>query len=258
MKAIILAAGFGMRLRPLTAITPKVLINIGGIPLLIRILNNLKQGGVTEVYINTHHLVNRIETFLREHQFGIPIKSIYEPDILDTAGAVVNAYSYLRDSGPVIIYNGDSLTDFDLNSLIRSQQTEQNFVTLTVKKNVTDRPFLIDETMQIVGHRNLKNGVERIAAKPKGAVQEYGFCGIHVISQEALQLLVSKDRKGVSLTDFYLELIQTKNARVRAFDIGDAPWFDIGTPEKLKEARAWVGTQSERVKTDHFEVSLAA
>ena len=106
MKAMILAAGFGKRLLPFTEHTPKALFPVGGRPLLDIIINNLQDSGCQAIIINTHHLYQKIDSFIAQQKYTIPVYTQYEPVILGTGGAVKNVADFWDDN-PFMVINGD-------------------------------------------------------------------------------------------------------------------------------------------------------
>ncbi len=243
MKAMILAAGLGTRLKPLTEKIPKALIEVGSVPMLGRCIEFLKQACVDLIVVNMHHFPDQVANYLEDlmeyHDIGVEIRWVYEPELLETAGAVANVREFLLDSEPVILMNCDILTNLNLGALVGIHHLLHSFATLAVKTRHTDRPFLVDLRGRVVGHRNKKIGVERRYDSGSGELREYGFCGVEVVSQEFLNFLVHQKTKGVSLTEIHLAAVQA-GENIRIFNIGEASWFDIGTQEKLAEAEAWI------------------
>ena len=116
MKALILAAGLGTRLQPYTAITPKCLFPIDGRPLLDTIIRNLQTAGCREVIVNTHHLAQKIETFIAAQDYEIPVFTRHESRILGTGGAIKNVADFW-DKQPFMVINSDIFTDIDLREV---------------------------------------------------------------------------------------------------------------------------------------------
>ena len=116
MKAMILAAGLGKRLRPFTANIPKPLFPVAGRPLLDIIIRNLQHAGCEAIIINTHHLYKKIDSFLSGHTYSIPVVTRYEPLLLGTGGAIKNVADFWDDQ-PFMVVNSDILTDIDLGDV---------------------------------------------------------------------------------------------------------------------------------------------
>ena len=118
MKALILAAGFGTRLAPHSRTFPKALFPVGGIPVLGRMLGNLKRAGCTAVAVNAHHLADHIRSYLAENDFGMPVTLSVEPEILGTGGAIRHLAGYWDDD-PFMVVNADIVTDIELADVYR-------------------------------------------------------------------------------------------------------------------------------------------
>ena len=116
MKAMILAAGFGKRLRPFTKNIPKALFPLAGQPLLDIIISSLQDSGFEEIIINTHHLHQKIDSFIAQQKYTIPVYTRYEPVILGTGGAIKNVADFWDDN-PLLVINCDIVTDIDLKKV---------------------------------------------------------------------------------------------------------------------------------------------
>jgi len=134
MKALILAAGFGTRLRPFTNHTPKTLVPVNNIPLILYILAFLKHHKIKDVVINLHHLGHKIQKFLGNgSKIGMKIKYSHEPRILGTGGGIKKAMRSLNDQ--ILIINGDIITDFDLSAFIKQHKKNHPFASLALHKH---------------------------------------------------------------------------------------------------------------------------
>ena len=116
MKALILAAGFGIRLLPFTKNTPKALFPVSGRPLLDTIILNLENAGCKAIIINTHHLYKEIDSYLARKKYAIPVITRYEPEILGTGGAIKNVADFWDDN-PFMVINSDIVTDINLKKV---------------------------------------------------------------------------------------------------------------------------------------------
>lgn len=134
MNALILAAGFGTRLRPHTHTIPKCLMPVNGTPLILYILALLKHHGIRDIMINLHHLGPKIQTFLGDgKKAGLTIHYSHEPKILGTGGGIKKALAYLKD--PVLVINGDVIADFDLTALINQHREQRPYATIALHQN---------------------------------------------------------------------------------------------------------------------------
>lgn len=132
-KAMILAAGYGTRLKPFTDKIPKALIEVQGVPMIEHVLQKLKKCGVTEVIVNTHYLCGQVEQFFASKDFGIKIQTVFEPEILGTGGAIKNASDLLAGSGSVIIHNVDVISDCDIKAMYNYHKDKKADITIAVK-----------------------------------------------------------------------------------------------------------------------------
>jgi NDP-sugar pyrophosphorylase family protein len=235
MRALILAAGFGTRLQPITNKIPKALVEIKGKTLLERAILYLQKNNVKEILVNTHHFSEQIEKFLKDTKFDIPIKTIFEPEILDTGGAIKNAQTFLQDSDPFLVYNVDIVTDLNLKTAIDFHVENNNLATLLVKNRSTQRPFVVDSNNLIIGHKNLTRDEKRIVKKDfQEPLRDTGFLGIHILSSRIFEFMPQENVFGV--TPFYLNLIKDHKS-INVFDCNDCFWEDVGSLDKLKDIR---------------------
>lgn len=235
MKAMVLAAGLGSRLRPLTDSTPKPLIDLGGgVTMLKLVLTRLKNAGVTEVIINTHHLAEQIPEYLAKHgNFGLKIEISHEPELLDTGGGLNKAGWFFDDGKPFFLHNADILTDIDLTALLK-QHTETNaLATLAVSRRQSSRGFLFDRQGRLCGHRS-PSGL-RWSGEARADAVLFAFNGIHVISPRLLELITET---GIfSINETYLRLAAAGEP-ILMRDCSASAWLDIGRPDSLEKARA--------------------
>lgn len=242
MKALILAAGVGARLKPLTDETPKALIPVGGVPMLERVLVRLKAAGVKAFVVNAHHHPQKVADFCADlsRRHGVPVSVSREDDLLlDTGGAIKKAAPLLKGREPFFVHNADVLSDLDLRALAKAHKDSGALATLAVRERETGRAYLFDAKGRFAGHDRGEGNV----TWAKGAVpnpQRLAFDGVHMISPELLDKITES---GVfSVTKTYLRLAAA-GADIRAFRADRWTWHDIGTVEKLAAAEAWVSAR---------------
>ena len=159
MKAMILAAGLGTRLRPLTDDRPKALVEIGGRTLLEITLERLRAFDVCEVIINVHHFADKVLDYLRaNNNFGMSIEISREEILLDTGGGLKKAaYFFLGNPAeldrPFILHNVDVISTIDLHRMLQNHIENQALATLAVQERETSRYLLFDERLQLCGRR---------------------------------------------------------------------------------------------------------
>jgi len=233
MKAMILAAGVGSRLRPLTHDTPKALIEVGGAPMIERVVRRLTTAGVAEIVVNLFHLPDRIVEFLASrHNFGLRIAFTRETELLDTGGGLKNAAWFFDDGRPFFLHNVDVLSEIDLAGLLRFHLEMGALATLAVQSRPSSRRLLFDKGGQLCG-RESPDGVEW-ASGPVATVERLGFTGIHVIDPA---IFPKMSETGVfSINRTYLRLAG-EGEKVVAYRADGVYWQDIGSPENLAQTR---------------------
>ena len=234
MKAMILAAGLGTRLRPLTNDRPKALVTIAGRTLLEITIERLRAFGVREIIVNTHHFADQIEDFLRANDhFGLRIELSREDELLDTGGGLKKAAWFFRgDDAPFLLHNVDVISNIDLGAMIQAHIDRGALATLAVMQRKTSRYLLFDEAGMLCGRRAAADG-EPEMVRPADRTEALAFCGIHVLSP---QLLTRISEEGVfSIIPVYLRLAAT-GALIASFRADAHAWRDLGRIESLAEA----------------------
>ena len=238
MKAMILAAGLGTRLRPLTDERPKALVEIFGRTLLEITLSRLRTFGVREVIINVHHFADMIIEYLKVNDnFGMRIEVSREEFLLDTGGGLKQAaHFFLEDSDrldePFILHNVDVISTIDLRRLVHFHTENQALATLAVQEREANRYLLFDEQLLLCGRKSELNQNPEIV-RPEPQVQALAFCGIHVISPRLLALM---SEEGVfSIITSYLSLA-ARGEKILAFRADEFYWRDLGRPDTIRQA----------------------
>ncbi|MHC1778546.1 MAG: nucleotidyltransferase family protein [Lentimicrobium sp.] len=234
MKAMILAAGLGTRLRPMTDHTPKALLQAGPYTLLQFAILKLKDAGFTDLIVNVHHHADAVITYLNDHHnFNCNITISDESDqLLDTGGGIKKAAWFFSDDKPFIVYNVDIVTGLNLQKLYLHHTESHNLATLVVRRRKTSRYLLFDEFMQLKAWENTATGEKRIVQMTREPLNPYAFSGIHVISPGLFGMMEQQDR--FSIIDTYLRVAATKPIG-GYFDDGPM-WADAGKPDSLAEA----------------------
>lgn len=239
MKAMILAAGVGSRLRPLTNSRPKALIELGGVPLLEHVLRRLVKAGVDSVIVNACHLPDQLEDFIeRRRRPGLRIEVSREQELLDTGGGLKHASWFFDDSRPFFLHNADVLSGIDLARLYRFHLEGGSLATLSVRSRRSERRLLFDKQGSLRGRRS--GAGDDWAAGPVPRAEPLAFDGIHVVSPGIFSKLT--ETGAFSITQAYLRLAGL-GERIAAFRSDAYPWADIGSPEKLAAARRLVAAQ---------------
>jgi mannose-1-phosphate guanylyltransferase len=238
VKAMILAAGLGTRLRPLTDNRPKALVEIEGRTLLEITLSRLRAFGIREVIINVHHFASMILEYLRTNaDFGMRIEVSREEVLLDTGGGLKRAaYFFLEDSNPseepFILHNVDVISTIDLRRMAQFHAENQALATLAVQEREASRYLLFDEQLQLCGRRSGRDHKTEFVRSSR-QLQVLAFSGIHVISPRLFALMIEE---GVfSIITSYLHLAAHKE-KILAFRADEYYWRDLGRPDEVMQA----------------------
>jgi NDP-sugar pyrophosphorylase family protein len=243
MKAMILAAGLGSRLRPLTDDRPKALVEVAGRTLLEIALSRLRAFGVSEVIVNAHHYGEMILGYLRANDnFGMRIEISREEVLLDTGGGLKKAAHFFLENGaslqePFILHNVDVISTIDFGRMIQLHTERGALATLAVQNRTTSRYLLFDEHGLLCGRRTLRatNSEEEQDELVRSGVEyeALAFSGIHVISPRLLSMM--KEEGSFSVIAAYLRLADW-GERIVAFRADAYYWRDLGRPESILQA----------------------
>jgi len=238
MKAMILAAGLGTRLRPWTDNRPKALVEINGRTLLEITLSRLRSFGVREAIVNVHHFAEMILDYLKAHDnFGMRMEVSREDILLDTGGGLKKAaWFFLEDSThleePFLLHNVDVISNIDLHRMVQFHSENHALATLAVQARETSRYLLFNDHLQLCGRRIGRDHEPEIA-RPSPHLQPLAFSGIHVISPRLLPMITEE---GVfSIIPTYLRLA-AHGENILAFRADDNYWRDLGRPSDLTQA----------------------
>jgi NDP-sugar pyrophosphorylase family protein len=235
MKAMILAAGLGTRLRPLTNDRPKALVEVSGRTLLEITLSRLREFRVREVIVNVHHFADTVIEYLKKNEnFGMRIEVSREAELLDTGGGLKKAaWFFLEDSvgrdEPFILHNVDVISTIDLGRMVRLHRERQALATLAVQERKTSRYLLFDENMQLCGRRAGLEGaseVVRSSANP----QALAFSGVHVSSPRIFERMTEDG--AFSIITSYLRLA-AQGGNILGFRADEYYWRDLGKRESV-------------------------
>lgn len=233
MKAMILAAGLGTRLRPLTDTLPKPLLPVGGTPLIVWNLLLLRAGGIHDVVINVHYLGHLIEEAVGDgSRWGMKVKYSYEPTLLGTGGGL-KAAEWFFERQPVLVINGDTLIRLDVKALIHFHQTHGGVGTLVLRSDPVAAQWGVVET----DSRNRILRINRRGSSPSdstGPVLERMFAGVHVLLPSILKDAPSGTP--FSIIDSYTNAL-ARGLRIYGFIHADY-WSDIGTLDRYAQAQA--------------------
>jgi mannose-1-phosphate guanylyltransferase len=237
MKAMILAAGLGTRLRPLTDDRPKALVEVAGRTLLEITLARLREFGIREVIVNVHHFADMVVEYLKKNDnFGMRIEISREEILLDTGGGLKKAGWFFRGKPgsaeePFLLHNVDVISTIDLARMLEFHRENRALATLAVQQRETSRYLLFDERHQLCGRRARREGPPEIV-RTASEMQALAFSGIHVISSKILSRM---DEQGAfSIIAAYLRLA-TQGENILAFSADGYYWRDLGKPENVAQ-----------------------
>lgn len=237
MKAMILAAGLGTRLRPLTNDRPKALVELNGRTLLEIVISRLASFGVTDFIVNVHHLADQVVSYLKsKNNFGFRMEISREDDLLlDTGGGLKKAAWFFEDGSaaldePFFLHNVDVVSNIDLSAMLQSHKKHNALATLAVQARESSRQLLFDGQLQLRARLVKENG----STNPNlPGTHALAFTGIHVLSPRILPLLTESGP--FSIIDSYLRL-SSEGRKVLAFRADSFYWRDLGRPADLVQA----------------------
>ena len=229
MKALILSAGFGTRLLPYTRKIPKPLFTLVSKSVLEHVIQQLVDNGCEQIWINTHHLHDQIEAFVKQLRHNVNIQTIHEPAILDTGGAIANARPFLKDS-PFFVINSDIISNIDLNKVYEFHKKSNTLATLVLHDYANFNKVKIDG----------KGYVQNFDSKTNGLA----FTGIQVLSPQIYDYF--PDKNIFSSIEVYKHLCSQK--QIKAFVEKNIFWSDIGTKD------AYSMTSLQILSADRFQI----
>jgi NDP-sugar pyrophosphorylase family protein len=238
MKAMILAAGLGTRLRPLTDHRPKALVEIAGHTLLEITLARLRGSGIRDVIINTHYFAAMIRDYLESNKnFGMNLALSFEEVLLDTGGGLKQAAYFFLDGSrgseePFLLHNVDVISTIDLRRMVQFHSEHKALATLAMRDRKTSRYLLFGETSELCGRRSGQDQTTELV-RPAARVQPLAFCGIQVISPRFLAMM--SEEGAFSIITSYLRLAAC-GERILGFRTDEYYWRDVGRPESVAQA----------------------
>ena len=270
MKAFLLAAGLGTRLKPLTDTIPKALVPVRGKPMLERLAAGLARGGVTEFALNTHHLSAPVERCLRARQdrgrFAalprLPVRLYREPALLGTGGALLNAADFWGDA-PLLVWNADIFADLAPAALFAAFGEAHGaahgaahaaahaggagtLALLAVSDRSASSHLLFDADGVLCGIDSPRRNDRRVLRPPRGTPAPKAFHGVSVLGAGLKDLMARRHAPGSAfdLIDALLEAVE-EGGLVRAYDAGASFWGSTGTPKELERLERELGERPE-------------
>jgi len=226
MRAILLAAGYGTRLRPLTDTIPKCLVPIHGQPLLDIWLQNLCKAGVGPILVNTHYLAEQVVAHVLSGRYREQVTLVHEPELLGTAGTLIQNLEFLKDHDGLLIH-ADNYCKADMADLVRAHQRRPSGCLMTMLTFRTDEPsscgiVALDEQGVVVEFHEK-------ASSPPGNLANGA---VYLLSAEFIAIL---KRDLHTAKDFSTEVLPRFVGRIYTFETVET-FLDIGTPERYQKA----------------------
>lgn len=228
---MILAAGKGTRMLPLTEKVPKALIEVQGVPLIKHTILYLKHYGITDIIINVHHHAGQIPDYIRKNKgFGLNIEFSDESELLlDTGGGLYKARHFFNDGEPFVLTSSDVITDLDLDQMYKAHLEKRPLVSLAVKRRKSSRDFLFDDKFRLCGWFNNNTGESRTTREVFNPLK-IAFSTIHTIDPILFELITERGK--FSIIDLYLRL--ANDHLITGFDHNRSEWYECGRLENLE------------------------
>lgn len=268
---MILAAGLGTRLRPLTDTMPKALVPVGGRPLLDIVIDKLAQQGFDRFVVNVHHFAQQIIDHVKSLEIPSVLISDETAQLLETGGALKKAQQLFRDDEPILIHNVDILDNVDYQWFSRQHQPDEDAV-LLVSRRKTKRYLLFDNAMRLMGWKNIETGEVKspypwlresdftiddsleVHALPNSQLSTlntqlyaFAFSGIHSFSPRLFPLM-DRFPDRFAIIDFYLSICHRSHIVGLVKD--DLRVLDVGKLDSLSEANTFLDISETNCPND--------
>ncbi len=234
MKALILAAGTGTRLKPLTDSIPKALIRIADYSLLEIVIRRIATAGIKSIVINVHHFPEQILEFLKlKNNFDLDISISDESgELLDTGGAIRRASQFFQDGQPVLVHNVDILSNLNLQELISRHTESDALLTMAVKDRPTTRSLIVDASGRLCGWEYPEKNLAFITRDNRKGLKTTAFSGVYVFSPKLLEKF--PDEEVFGFIPWILDLAAKE--KIMTWDQSSAFWYEAGRPESIVQA----------------------
>jgi len=231
MQAMLLAAGLGTRLKPITDSKPKALVELNGKTLLEIAIRNLIANDFRKIIINVHHFADKVKQFLVNNTFAADIILSDESSLLlDTGGGIKHAKKYFDDS-PILIHNVDIVSNLDLNEFYHYHISDDSLASLVVSKRPSSRYLLFNPENILCGWQDVKRD-KKIIVREERSLHQLAFNGIHIINPSLIDSFPNE--QVFSIITAYLDIAKTET--INGFVCNDIKWMDVGKIDSLQRA----------------------
>lgn len=253
MKAFILAAGLGTRLKPWTNKHPKALVPVGGVPMLARVIDRLREECFDDIIINVHHFADQIIDFLNNNDFNVKIRISDESmELLDTGGGLLKVLNnYCDETEPVLVHNVDILSNAPLRLIMEKHLNCGNDISLVTSQRRSTRKLIFNNNSELIGWHNLVTDEYKPSSfRPLLSATEASFSGIYVVNALVKkQMELFSDERGTKefpIMDFLLNNVSAHNhtvsrLKIRETVLDELELIDIGKPDTLHRANVLFG-----------------
>ncbi len=231
MQAMILAAGLGTRLKPVTDELPKALVEVNGKTLLEIAIRNLIENDFRKIVINVHHFADKVKEFLGNNTFAADIFISDESDLLlDTGGGIKHAQKFF-DNSPILVHNVDIISNLNLKEFYQYHISDDSIASLVVSNRKSNRYLLFNEADILCGWQDI-NKDEKIIVRENSKLNQLAFNGIHILNPHLIDSF--PDEKVFSVIKAYLKIAGTED--IHAYVSDEIKWIDVGKVDSLQKA----------------------
>jgi len=231
MQAMILAAGLGTRLKPITDQLPKALVEVNGKTLLEIAIRNLIENDFRRIVINVHHYADKVKEYLNKNTFAADIFISDESDLLlDTGGGIKHAQKYF-DNSPILVHNVDIISDLNLKEFYQYHVTDDSIASLVVNNRKSNRYLLFNDDNVLCGWQDIKKD-EKIVVRDDVKLHQLAFSGIHILNPHLIESFPKE--QVFSVIKAYLKIAATED--IHAYVSNDLKWIDVGKVDSLQKA----------------------
>ena len=231
MQAMILAAGLGTRLKPITDELPKALVEVNGKTLLEIAIRNLIENDFRRIVINVHHFADKVIDFINNNTFAADIYVSDESDLLlDTGGGIKHAKKFF-DNSPILVHNVDIISNLNLKEFYQYHISDDSVASLVVSNRKSNRYLLFNEADILCGWQDISKD-EKIIVRENSKLNQLAFNGIHILNPHLIDSF--PDEKVFSVIKAYLKIAGTED--IHAYVSDEIKWIDVGKVESLQKA----------------------